>query len=90
MALLFITGWPNIFFVSRSQLNKNSSKLARWKWLYLVSHSNREFDSLPSLAGENSSPAAAKVEMNAADESGAACSSISVCVCVSVCVWARQ
>lgn len=54
-----------------------------------MSHSNRELDLLPSLAGENSSPAAAKVEMNAADESGAACSSSGCphqCVCMCVCV----
>lgn len=53
-----------------------------------MSHSNRELDLLPSLAGENSSPAAAKVEMNAADESGAACSSSGCphqCVCMCVC-----
>ena len=58
-----------------------------------MSHSNREFDSLPSPAGGNSSPAAAKVEMNAADESGAACGrnvcphqSVRACACVCVCV----
>lgn len=46
------------------------------------------YDSLSSLAGGNSSPAAAKVEMNAADESRAACS-CSVCPHQCVCGCAR-
>lgn len=45
----------NIFLANKSQLNKNSSKLAQWKWLHLVSHSNGEFDTLSSLAGGNAS-----------------------------------
>lgn len=64
---------------------KNSSKLALWKGLYLVSHSNRVFDSRSSLAGRNPSTAAAKVEINALDGSRAACSP-SECPYQSFCV----
>lgn len=61
--------------------------------LYLVSHHNRETGLLLLLLGENYPLAAAKVETNAVDESGAACGCF-VCphqcerMCVFVCVWA--